>query len=525
MAAPAPLAVEMRGIVKSFGVARVLDRVDFDVRAGEVHALVGGNGAGKSTLMKILEGVHRPDAGEVLIAGEPARLRSSRAADARGVAMVFQEFSLIPTLTVAQNVFLGRERRGRLGLLDDRASVRATRAVFGELGVDLDPRARVADLGPAYWQLTEIAKALSRDARVLILDEPTASLSRAEVDVLFHTIRHLHAHGVAVVYISHRMEETFEIADRVTALRDGKRVLTAAAADLSLPVLVEHVVGRGVALEWRERHVERAGVPLLAVRDLRAGPRVRGVSFDLYAGEILGLAGLLGSGLPELACALYGAGRIEGGEMRVRGRPLRPRTPRDAIAAGVALIPEDRRTQGLVLPHAVRDNLLLPSLRRLGVGGLGGLGRLLGLVDDRAGTTLADLLVARLDIRLRSTRAPTAILSGGNQQKVVLAKWLATEPAILIMDEPTAGVDIGAKAEIIRRTRELADAGKGIIVISSELPELLAASDRILVVKDGRVARELDRRAIASEEELQLAVQGAGMDTDTAGSAVPREGG
>jgi ribose transport system ATP-binding protein len=494
-------AVEMRGIEKSFNGVAVLTGVDFELRRGEVHALAGGNGAGKSTLMKILQGVHSLDAGEIRIDGRPVSLASIHDARAAGIGMVFQEFSLVPTLTVAQNVFLGREPHGRGGLLDDRAAVARTREIFAEMEVDLDPRAELASLGTAYWQLTEIAKALAQEATVLIMDEPTAALAKHETDALFGLVGRLRARGLSIIYISHRMDEIHRISDRITVLRDGMRVVTAPLSELTSEQIIEHIVGRKLegAMQWHERRADRSGAPLLEARNLRAGSRVRDVSFQLYPGEIVGLAGLMGSGRTELTRCLFGVDRVDGGELLVRGKPVQFRGPRSAIATKIALIPEDRRAQGLVLDHSVRDNLLLPQLAGMRRG---------PLLDDRAGAAIAGGLIDKLRIKLASDTRPVRLLSGGNQQKVVIAKWLGTDPDVLIMDEPTAGVDIGTKTEIIDMIRALADEGKGVLVISSEMTELLAVSDRILVLRHGSVDRELDRADIPDEETLQLAVQG-----------------
>lgn len=496
-----PPAVRMQGMVKAFNGIRVLDQVDFELRQGEIHALMGGNGAGKSTLMKILEGVYTPDAGEIQVEGRAVRYQTAHDARMSGIAMIFQEFSLVPTLTVAQNIFLTRESRTRTGLLDDRDCARRARELFAAMEVDIDPRAVVSELSTGYKQLTEIAKALSQDARVLIMDEPTSSLTMSETRHLFDLIRRLKARGMSIIYISHRMEEIFEIADRVTVLRDGRRIITEDIGHLTMEQAIDHIVGRKVdqAFRWQERQVDRSGTPLLEVRGLVSGRRVRGVDLRLYPGEILGLAGLMGSGRTELARAIFGIDPVDSGEIRVRGQAASIRGPGDAGAAGIALIPEDRRAQGLIMDHDVKDNVLLPLLRRL---------MRRGLIDDGAGDRLAESFVDKLRIRTDSIWKPVRLLSGGNQQKVVIAKWLGVEPDILLMDEPTAGVDIGAKTEIVGMIRQLADAGKGIIVISSELPELLAVSDRVLVLRSGRVDRELDRREIESEEALHHVVQG-----------------
>jgi ribose transport system ATP-binding protein len=491
----------MRGISKSFSGVRVLDDVDFDLREGEIHGLVGGNGAGKSTLMKILVGAYTLDEGTFEVAGRPVKFHSTHDALEAGVGMVFQEFSLVPTLNVAQNVFLAREARSRAGLIDDRDSERRTRDLFHRMQVDVDPRRPLDGLPTVYWQLTEIAKALSQDVRVLIMDEPTAALGKTETKQLFELMRRLKERGISIVYISHRMEEVFEICDRITVLRDGRRVLTKESVELTLAEVIDEIVGRKVeqAMEWKERDVASGGDMLLEVRGLTTAAKLRGIDLELRQGEIVGLAGLMGSGRTELARALFGIDPIQSGAIVVRGRRLSIRGPEDAIAAGFALIPEDRRAQGLVLDHTVRENLLLPALDRLSRG---------GFVDDGTGTRLAESLVKKLTIRLRSVSQPVRLLSGGNQQKVVIAKWLATEPQILLMDEPTAGVDIGTKGEIVEMIRAFAEAGNGVIIISSELPELLAVSDRVLVLRDGRVDAELDRRAIHSEEQLHHAVQG-----------------
>jgi ribose transport system ATP-binding protein len=491
----------MRGISKSFSGVRVLEDVDFDLHEGEIHGLVGGNGAGKSTLMKILVGAYTLDEGTFQVAGRPVRFDSTHDALNAGVGMVFQEFSLVPTLSVAQNVFLAREARSRAGLIDDRDSERRARDLFGRMQVAVDPRRPLDELSTVYWQLTEIAKALSQDVRVLIMDEPTAALGKTETKQLFELMRRLKERGISMVYISHRMEEVFEICDRITVLRDGRRVLTEASVKLTLADVIDQIVGRKVeqAMEWKQREVATGGEMLLEVRGLVTATKLRGVDLELREGEILGLAGLMGSGRTELSRALFGIDPIASGEIVVRGRRLSIRGPEDAIAAGFALIPEDRRAQGLILDHSVRENLLLPALDRLSRG---------GFVDDGAGKRLAEALVKKLTIRLRSVNQPVRLLSGGNQQKVVIAKWLATEPRILIMDEPTAGVDIGTKGEIVEMIRAFVEAGNGVIIISSELPELLAVSDRVLILRDGLVDRELDRRAIHSEEQLHRAVQG-----------------
>lgn len=500
MTQTATMAIELKGIIKSFGGNTVLRNVDFELRRGEVHALVGGNGAGKSTLMKILQGVHIPDSGEIKVDGTGVEIRTPQDAKRHGIAMIFQEFSLIPTLTVAQNIFLNSEPHTSMGFLDDRESERRTRELFSQLGEEVDPRTIVADLSTGYWQLTEIAKALAREARVLIMDEPTSSLTQTETKALFELIRNLKDRGISIVYISHRMEEIFQVADRVTVLRNGEHVITEEAANLTMERIIDHVVGQQMeqAFEWKEREVERNVTPLLRVEGLISAGRFQDVRFSLYPGEILGIAGLMGSGRTEIARALFGIDKVDSGEILIRGSQREINNTRDAMNAGISLIPEDRRLQGLVVAHSIKDNLLLPLLARLNRG---------GIVDDQRGERTVRSFVERLQIKINSIFEPVQLLSGGNQQKVVIAKWLAAEPDILIMDEPTAGVDIASKTEIIDTIRQLADAGKGILVISSELTELLAVCDRILILQDGTVKQDIERQNISSEEELHHAVQ------------------
>ncbi len=510
------LAVDMVGISKAFGGVQALKDVSFSAEFGEIHALVGENGAGKSTILKILRGVHVPDSGDISIAGVPLTTHAAEASRQMGVAMIFQEMSLVPSLSVAQNVFLAREALNGIGLIDDRQAERRTRALFEQLGVKIDPRAPVSSLSTGQRQLTEIAKALSQDARVLVLDEPTSALSASETDVLFAFLQRIRSEGVCVIYVSHRMEEVFAIADRATVLRDGRHIITVPLAELTMEEMVQHIVGRRVgAFAWRAHDVDRTATPLLSVTGVSGVEKPTDVSFDLHAGEILGIGGLLGSGRSELARVLCGIDPLRAGTIRLRGTEIRVSTPRDAIARGIALIPEDRVRQGLIPQHDIGDNVRLTVLERICTK---------GFVDDRRGRALVDDLMGQLRIKATSQDTLVRNLSGGNQQKVVLAKWLAATPDILVLDEPTAGVDIGSKVEIVDLIRAMADAGKGIIFISSELAELLAASDRIVVLNDGRLAREISREEIngwsadltepdariaASEHGLQLAMQQA----------------
>lgn len=502
MTAPVP-AVRMTGISKSFGGVRALDAVDFEVLAGEVHALLGGNGAGKSTILKVLNGVHVPDAGEVLVHGQPLSAHTPEGARAAGIAMNFQELSLVPTLTVAENVFLTRETRDRRGLIDDADSVTRAQAIFDMLEVRVDPRATVADLGAGQKQLTEIAKAISQDARVLILDEPSTALAVSDVERLFVFLRKLTARGVAVIYVSHRMDEIARIADRATILRDGRHVITAPMADLPVDVMIEHIVGkRSKGLSDVARGDVSRGEVLLELRDVTGPHKPENVSLTLHRGEVLGLAGLLGSGRSALARVIAGVEPAVAGDIRLRGQGVALRRPADAIAHGIALVPEARATQGIIPAQSVADNMVMAVIGRISRR---------GFVDRDKVRSITDGMIARLSVKTASRDHAVSTLSGGNQQKVVIGKWLATDPDILILDEPTAGIDIGSKAEIIRLVRDLAQAGKGVIVISSELSELLTACDRILVMADGRAHQMLHRSDLddPSETDPEHALQAA----------------
>ncbi len=494
-------AIDMRGIEKSFGSNPVLKNVDFSVKVGEVHALAGENGAGKSTLMKILQGVYGKDAGQIQVAGKDVEITDTFAARKAGVGMVFQEFSLIPTLTVAQNIFLTNEPT-KYGLISDSKAKEMAAELFEEMQVSVDPSATVEHLPTALWQLTEIAKALAQNAKVLIMDEPTASLAKHEAEALFALIERLKAKGIAIVYISHRMDEVYRIADRITVLRDGVRVLTESLKDLTPVQIVEAIVGRKAAahLEHLDRSDKITDEVVLEVDNLSSGTKLNGVSFSVKKGEILGLAGLMGSGRTELVNTIFGVTKADTGTIKINGQATNISSPREAIKNRIALIPEDRRSQGLVLDHPVTENLTLPILDSLKSNGL--LSNKKILAKSQEIIDLFAVKAAQPSIRVGS-------LSGGNQQKVVIGKWLATDPSLLMMDEPTAGVDIGTKSEILDLVRAIADSGKSVILISSELPELLAVSDRVLVLKDGRVLKTLNRNEIPTEEFLQLEIQGA----------------
>lgn len=491
--------LEMTDIRKSFGSVPVLKRVRFHLRRGEVHALMGGNGAGKSTLMKILTGVYTKDSGLIMIDGQPVDIHDTAAAERAGIAMIFQEFSLVPTLTVAQNIWLKREPRiAGTPFINNAEMVRQSRLLLQELGVDIEPEALVGSLSVGFMQIVEIAKALSKNARILVMDEPTSSLSEAETEALFELVAKLKASGITIVYISHRMAEILTICDRVTVMRDGETVMTEPCAGLTVEQIVEAMLGAGnaAAFEWQDRG-DRNGVPILSVRNLRLATRILDVSFDIRPGEIVGLAGLMGSGRTEIAETIFGRRAPLSGEVVFDGAPVRSQA--DAINRGIALVPEDRRKMGLVLEHSVRDNILLPNLARF---------TRHFFVRDAEGLQTVNRTIRDLSIKTDGPDKLARLLSGGNQQKIVLGKWLARGPRLLILDEPTIGVDIGAKSEIVETVRRMADAGTAVLVISSELEELMAISDRILVLHGGRIAQEMNRRTVASEEELHHAIQG-----------------
>jgi len=497
--------VQMQGITKSFNTIPVLNQVNFELRKGEIHALLGENGAGKSTLMKILRGVYQADAGKIIVQGHEVKLASSSDARNNGISMVFQEFSLIPTLSVAQNIYLTREPRSKFGLLDDRECEKRSKSLFDEMEVDIDPKSLVEELSTGYRQLTEIATALSQEARILILDEPTASLTHTETLALFSLMRRLKEKGISIIYISHRMEEIFQIADRITVLRDGQNIITDDVDNLTIQEVIEHILGKKAekALQWEENTCVDRSQTLLEITNVSCNRGVKDISLSLFKGEVLGLAGLMGSGRTELIQAIFGMNPIKSGEIRVKGNKISIQNPESAMRAQIALIPEDRRLQGLILIHSIKDNFVLPMIK------LNRLQRRKLFVDDQKGNDLSIHYLNKFKIRSDSINKVVGLLSGGNQQKVVISKWLSTDPEILLMDEPTAGVDIGTKGEIIEIVRQLAGEGKGVIFVSSELQELLAVCDRILIIKKGKVEQELDRNQISSEERLHQILQGA----------------
>jgi ribose transport system ATP-binding protein len=485
------VVLEMRGINKEFPGARALRGVDLSVRAGEIHGLVGENGAGKSTLIKILAGAYDRDAGEVLIDGEPVESTSPHGMLRRGVAVIYQEPSLAPHLTVAENVFMGRLPTRGPGVVDWRRLNQDTAVVAQRLGLDLQPSTTVGRLNVAHRQMVEIAKALSRDARIIVLDEPSAVLADAELAGLFAVMRRLAERGVAFIYISHRLNEVFQITERVTVMKDGRVVATEPTAALTPDRLVRLMVGREL-LERDETRLLPNGPVALAVRGVSRAGVLRDVSMSVRAGEILGIAGLAGAGRSELLRVIHGADPIDSGTIEVFGTPAVLRSPRDAIRLGIGLLTEDRKGDGLLLQQSLAVNVTLGNMAGVAPRGIIHAKRERRVVDDA---------IDRLAIRAQGPGAPVRNLSGGNQQKVIFARWLHAECRILLVDEPTRGVDVGAKREIHGLLRDLADRGVAVVMVSSELPEILAMSDRVVVMREGAVAAELSR-ADATEERI-----------------------
>jgi rhamnose transport system ATP-binding protein len=503
---PALPLLSVRGIEKSFPGVHALSGVSFDVAKGEVHALLGENGAGKSTLIKIVSGVFPPDRGEVIVNGKPVNL--ARPGDARraGIATIYQELLLFPDLTVAENIFMAHAPRAGLGQLDWRAMREKTAGLLASLDIhDLQADRVVGSLSVGNRQRVEILRALSQAAQILIMDEPTAALTEYDVTRLFDIVRKLKARGVAVIYISHKLDEVFAIADRVTVLRDGAQVATKHVADTNSPDLVQLMVGRKIESLFPKITVP-IGEPVLEVKDLERSPLTKKVSLTVRAGEIVGLAGLVGSGRSELAQTIFGITPAEGGKIRIAGQTVDIRSPAQARARGVAYVPEDRGVQGLVRPMTVRENFSLAALGKVAFG---------GFIDRAAERKLADDGVKRFAVKTNSLEQIAGKLSGGNQQKIVLGKWLATQPKLLILDEPTRGIDVGAKAEIHRLMGELAAQGLAVLMISSELPEVLGMSDRVLVMREGRIVAEFSRQE-ATQEAIGAAMMGSHENAEKA---------
>lgn len=489
--------LEMRDITKRFPGVVALDGVDFELEKGEVHVLLGENGAGKSTLIKILAGAYRPDEGEISLDGEPVVISSATEAQERGISTIYQEFNLVPQLSVAENIFLGRQPR-RFGIVDRRKMRDEARKLLERMKVRVEPDALVSALGVAQKQMVEIAKALSLNARILIMDEPTASLSGQEVERLFEIVRGLKEEEVAMIFISHHLEEVAEIGDRVTVLRDGK-VVDQVPATTELSELVRMMVGRSVEAQFPRRRPE-IGEVLLEVKNLSRERVLEEVSFYLRAGEVVGVAGIVGAGRTELARAIFGADPVNSGEVWVEGRRMERGDPREAKRRGMGFVTEDRQGQGIVPPLSVAENLGLASLER---------STSVGLVDRRGQREQARKMIENLNIRTPGPEQEIRYLSGGNQQKVVIGKWLLAYSKVLIMDEPTRGIDVGAKVEIYELMNELTENGAGILMISSDLPEVLGMCDRILVMSGGRITGELSAAEANGENVMEHATRGS----------------
>ncbi|WP_329436753.1 MULTISPECIES: sugar ABC transporter ATP-binding protein [unclassified Streptomyces] len=518
--APSAEVLTVRGLSKSFPGVRALDGVDLTLHAGEVHALIGENGAGKSTLIKVLTGVYRPDAGDITFQGSPVSFATPLEAQHAGISTIYQEVNLIPLLSVARNLFLGREPRNRFGLLDFGRMHREAEKTLRAYGVRVDVRQPLRTLGVGAQQMVALARAVATDARVVIMDEPTSSLEPREVETLFEVIRRLRADGIAVIYVSHRLDELYAMCDTVTVLRDGCRVHTGPLADLDRLTLVSTMLGRDLGevrseglTKFTGDHHAAGSEPVLSASDLTVPHKLHGVSLDIRPGEVVGLGGLLGSGRTETAKAISGALASKAGSVTVAGVPLRAGSTPAAIRAGISLLPEDRKSEGIVPGLSVRENIALAALPRLSR---------FGLVSEAQVDKIVDTFVKRLRIKASSPYQKVGELSGGNQQKVLLARWLAMNPKVLLLDEPTRGIDVGAKAEVQKLVDELAEDGLGVLLISSDLEELIEGSDRVVVLKDGAVVGELTGDDVTEDKLMQTIA--AGSPAPGAAGEVTRHG-
>jgi monosaccharide-transporting ATPase len=496
--------LEAREVTKRFPGVLALDGVSFQLRPGEVHALVGENGAGKSTLIKVLTGVYQPDEGQVLFGGEEVAFASPRDSQAAGISTIYQEINLIPMRSVAQNVFLGREPRSRLGLLDTDRMNQGAAEILERYGIRADVTAPLHSLGLGTQQMVAIARAVSLDARVVIMDEPTSSLEAREVETLFRVIRQLREEDVGVVYVSHHLDELYEICEKVTVLRDGKLVHTGDLAELTKLQLIATMLGRELSAVERGatsfgEHEQVTEEPVLRARGLTRRHVLDGVSVDVRPGEVVGLAGLLGAGRSETAKAIFGAQPLDSGEIKVGGKSVKPGSPQSAIKAGIAFLPEDRKSEGIIPGLSVRENIVAAAMPRLSRA---------GLVSEKAQNELVERFMKRLGIKASSPDQPVGELSGGNQQKVLLARWLCLNPKVLILDEPTRGIDVGAKAEVQHLIDELAEDGLGVIMISSELEEVVEGSDRVVVLRNGAVVGTLSGEEISEDRLMEVLAEG-----------------
>ena len=485
----------MKGITKSFGTNSVLRGVDFTIKAGEVHALMGENGAGKSTLMNILTGLHKPDAGEILIDGVIKQFDSPKEAEKFGLSFIHQEMNTWPEMTVVENLFLGNEIKNAIGWIDNKKMRALAIETFGELGVTLDLDEEVKNLSVGQQQMIEIAKSLLSDGEVIIMDEPTAALTEREIEVLFRIIENLKQKNVAIIYISHRMEEIFKISDRITVMRDGVSVDTKRTADTTNDEVVRKMVGRDLADYYPAKN-SAIGPIVFEVKKLSSERKFQDVSFQVKSGEIVGFSGLMGAGRTEIMRSIFGIDPLDGGEMYLEDKKITISNPNDAIRQGIGFLTENRKEEGLILDYSISENISLPSIDGF---------RKNGLIDTQAEKDFVELLMERLQVKAEGRDDIVSGLSGGNQQKVVLAKWIGIGSKVLILDEPTRGVDVGAKREIYQLMNELADRGVAIIMVSSDLPEVLGVSDRIVVVHEGKISGELQRGEATEEKIMKLA--------------------
>jgi inositol transport system ATP-binding protein len=499
--------LKMTNIVKEFPGVRAVDNVSMEVAGSEIHGLLGENGAGKSTLLKILSGAHQPDAGTIELDGQPITLENPISAQQKGITTIYQEFNLVPQLTIAENVFIGREPR-RTGLLNWREMAAQTKALTDRLGISLDPMTLVRDLSVAEQQMVEIARALSTQSRLIIMDEPTSALSDNEVALLFQIMRDLKKQGLSIIFVTHRLEEVHEICDRITVLRDGRNAGEADVKDIKIPDIIRMMVGRTIDDLYQGQHERQPGAVTLSVRGLTRRGNAQdavaivldNISFDVSRGEIVGLAGLVGAGRTEIARAIFGADPFSNGEILIEGKRVNIKSPEDAIRCGIGLVPEDRKQQALFLSQAVRRNISIAALGRLL--------RLGVFVRENEESAMIEEYRKALNIRMTSPEQLVANLSGGNQQKVVIARWMALRPKVLIVDEPTRGIDVGAKAEVHTLLHQMAQQGIAIVMISSELPEILGMSDRIITIREGRLTGEIERKDATEERLMQMMTLG-----------------
>lgn len=489
------MEVVMNGITKSFGSNSVLRGVNFNIQAGEVHALMGENGAGKSTLMNILTGLHQSDAGEILINGEAITFDSPKEAEQYGLSFIHQEMNTWPELTVLENLFMGNEIKNKLGWIKTNEMRIIAEKTFEELGVQMDLDRDVKTLSVGQQQMIEIAKSLMSNGEVIIMDEPTAALTEREIDVLFKIIRKLKAKQVAIIYISHRMEEIFKISDRITVMRDGVSIDTVKTSETTNDEVVRKMVGRDLA-DYYPAKTSEIGAVVFEAKNLMSDRKFNNVSFSVRSGEIVGFSGLMGAGRTEMMRSIFGIDTLESGELYLEGQRITVSNPSDAIRQGIGFLTENRKEEGLILDYSIRDNISLPSIDGF---------RKHGLIDKQAEKDFVELLMQRLNVKAEGHEDIVSSLSGGNQQKVVLAKWIGIGSKVLILDEPTRGVDVGAKREIYQLMNELADRGVAIIMVSSDLPEILGVSDRIIVVHEGNIAGELSKTEATEEKIMKLA--------------------